>query len=313
MQKVIRIFLYFLIGLTAWIFIFVKTNDVKNQEDFSYKLKERVLGPCSVPLRYSLGNIDSRFGISREVFLAEIQKAEAVWEEKAQKNLFEYKEDADFKINLIFDERQLGTQELKKLQEKFASVDNLQKNISSGYQKLIAEYDKKKKTYEKALKKYENDLEDYQDQVDYWNERGGAPKDEYEKLKDEQKDLEGQVKDLKKAQKEIDVLVKEINELVKKENNVVTDYNQEAETYKTRFGSSREFDQGLYTGKEINIYQFSEMADLELVLAHELGHYLGIEHLESPTSIMHYLIGEQDLENIQPTEEDIEAIESICQ
>ena len=312
MKVFFRILSYFLIGALAWVAIFIKTNEVKGQADFVYKAKSRILGPCSVPLKYSIGQVDSRFGISPEEFQAEVKKAEIVWENATGKNLFEYDEKADFKINLIFDERQERTLELRKLEGKLGNIEEARTEIQNDYKNLTAEYDKKLRKYNEAVNDYEEDVEEYQQEVKYWNEQGGAPEDKYKELVDDSDELKNRRKELEKMRDQINTLVSRINSLSGREKKLVEGYNRQVETYRDRFGEAREFDQGLFTGEAIDIYQFNEDSDLELVLSHELGHYLGIEHLNDPKSIMYYLIGDQNLENIVPTKEDLQAISNIC-
>jgi len=49
-----------------------------------------------------------------------------------------------------------------------------------------------------------------------------------------------------------------------------------------------------------------------LALAHELGHTLGIGHVDNPQSVMYYLMGEQDLKNPHLTKEDLDALKNVC-
>jgi uncharacterized phage infection (PIP) family protein YhgE len=197
-------------------------------------------------------------------------------------------------------------------ERQFENVGVLQKNIETEYDNLLLKYNKKNKNYEENIKDYEDELKKYKDQVNYWNDQGGASEEEYKKLQTKQKDLKKQFSKLKEQKEELNELVKKINSLVKQGNKIAENYNRKVETFKERFGGSREFDQGLYTGQEINIYQFSGLADLELVIAHELGHYLGITHTKDPKSIMYYLMGEQNLNDIKATEEDLAAVKNIC-
>jgi predicted Zn-dependent protease len=95
--------------------------------------------------------------------------------------------------------------------------------------------------------------------------------------------------------------------LVERYNSAVNDFNA------TRDSQEEVFDQGLYTGENITIYQYNDYNHLVLVLAHELGHALGIDHLEDPSALMHYLLEKQDVNNITLTENDKQAIENICQ
>jgi|GEM_PF-5917020 len=52
----------------------------------------------------------------------------------------------------------------------------------------------------------------------------------------------------------------------------------------------QEFDKGDFYKGEINIYEYRNKYDLALVLAHEFGHALEMEHVEDPEAIMHYLL-----------------------
>ncbi|WP_089942832.1 matrixin family metalloprotease [Candidatus Entotheonella palauensis] len=60
------------------------------------------------------------------------------------------------------------------------------------------------------------------------------------------------------------------------------------------------------------IFQFHDMDDLLLVLAHEMGHALGLNHIEPPEAIMHALMGSQNINDLAPTPADIEALQAMC-
>src|SRR6185369_17119194 len=62
--------------------------------------------PCRQPIAYSLGQFDTKFGISKTDFLIAVATAEEIWEKSAGKQLFEYAPDGALKINLIYDARQ---------------------------------------------------------------------------------------------------------------------------------------------------------------------------------------------------------------
>ena len=81
--------------------------------------------------------------------------------------------------------------------------------------------------------------------------------------------------------------------------------------FNNQFGGTREFTQGDYQGDHINVYQFRDRAELILVLAHELGHALQLDHVENPASIMYYLMGEQPPES-RLSAEDLEAFAQTC-
>ena len=63
--------------------------------------------PCKVPVRYFIGDVDTRFGTSAEELARITQNAEALWEGRLNTDLFIHDEvNGTLHINLIFDERQ---------------------------------------------------------------------------------------------------------------------------------------------------------------------------------------------------------------
>lgn len=267
---------------------------------------------CDETLYYSLGSVDERFGISQEEIREVLFQAENIWEKDLSRNVLEYREGAEFKINFIFDERQQQTIEKNNLDSKLEQLSEVQENISQKYAALEAEYKKALGSYERNVANYEKRVNDFNAEVEKWNEKGGAPEDKYEDLRNEEEDLEKLKDKLEGERKRVNAMVVNLNELAKKESGSVEKYNKEVQTYREKFGEANEFNQGEYNGVGINIYQFYEEADLKLVLAHEFGHALGVDHVENPQSIMYYLMEKQDLENTKLTLEDLGAIKGIC-
>lgn len=302
-------YLSIIILFSAWGIILTNREQAR---EVANAVKNVIIKPCSKPLEYSIGEVDPQFGISQNDFIKMAGEAEGVWEKAAEKNLFQYNPDAPFKINLIFDERQAQTLEANKLEENLNSLEMSRQILTKQYASLQDTYNKKLNAYEKNLADYKNRLENYNKEVKYWNEKGGAPEDEYKKLEDEKNKLENLYDNLKDQQKEINKLAGKTNNLVGQENQIVNNYNANLTTYKNKYGGAREFEKGIFDGVEINIYQFNEKTDLHLTLIHELGHYLGLNHVENPQSIMYYLIGEQDLENPILTEEDSAELNKVC-
>jgi len=311
MRIYLKIIILIILVLSGTVFYASKAEEIK----LGATKALRELGwstVCDETLHYSLGNIDPRFNISEEEIKAIISEAENVWESKLGKNVFQYREGAEFKVNFIFDERQLRTLEKDKLDEQLDNLEYDKNNLSQEYKNKYA-------TYNKALAIYEKNIQDYKDQVSTFNKTveklnksGEITKEKYEEMKDEENELAEMKEDLDDERDRLSGLADGINKLVKKENSIVNNYNNKIETYKDRFGEAVEFNQGEYNGLEIDIYQFHDNNDLKLVLAHELGHALGIGHVENSKSIMYYLMEDQDLDNISLTTEDFDAVKNIC-
>lgn len=304
-QYLILIILFSALGI-------IITNKESVQEEVRQIRRQYIDRPCSKPIAYSVGSVDPRFGISQNNFIKTITEAEKIWEDPAEKNLFQYDPSAQFKINLIYDERQQATQESKDMESQLKSLQTTHDQLAGEYNSSSAESKKKIDSYNKAVADYKNQLEKYNQEVASWNQKGGAPGDIFDKLKAEKKDLDSNYSDLEKQRKNLNDLIDKANALAKKSNQAAENYNSNLGTYKSKFGAAREFDKGVYDGNSINIYQFEGVSDLRLALAHEMGHALGINHLSQPQSIMYYMMGEQDLENPKASEEDISALKQVC-
>ena len=62
----------------------------------------------------------------------------------------------------------------------------------------------------------------------------------------------------------------------------------------------------------MSIFQFDSKDSLILVLAHELGHSLGMEHVENPKSLMYPVLGLQKNEPNLLTKEDLTEFMDVC-
>jgi hypothetical protein len=290
----------------------ILTNQDTFRKDFQQVKRTYIDKPCSKPISYSVGEIDPRFGMSQSDFANIILQAEKIWKDPAGKNLFQYDANAQFKINLVYDERQQTTQESKAVEKQLNNLQISHDQLTREYNSSSATTKNRIDDYNKAVENYKEELDKYNKEVQSWNNQGGAPENVYDKLKKEKKDLDNAYSDLEKQRKNINALIDQANSLAQKSNQVAQNYNNNLNTYKNKFGESREFDKGVYDGNSINIYQFNDNSDLRLALAHEMGHALGIDHLNQPQSIMYYMMGEQDLDNPKASSEDIGALKSVC-
>lgn len=268
--------------------------------------------PCTTTLHYTIGTFDNRFQLSQNEFRAAIMEAEAIWEEPFEHDFFVFNPDAEFTINLIFDERQQLTLEEQISRDILERKSVQQDKYLSEYEMLKVQFRIEVKKYETQLQAYEQELQKYNDTVSRWNSRRGAPPIVYKELREERLRLEDQLTDIETKQTNLNRLTDKINSIARENNQFVEEYNTDVITYNNKFGSSRQFDQGDYQGDRINVYQFESKSDLRLALAHELGHALSLQHVDDQKAIMYYLMDKQDIFNPSLTPSDVGALEDRC-
>ncbi len=255
--------------------------------------------------------MDERFDISEGEVRNAISSAESLWEDGTDRNLFTYDAEGGLVINFIYDERQQSAEEEEELREVLDEKEGMSDSVKGEYDSLVKEYQTLRTTYRSAMSVYESKLGAYNAEVADWNERGGAPQDVYERLSQTKMSLSKEEKRLRGFTPELNTLARKINTLGSQGNSIISDYNSLVSEYNDRFSEESEFTQGDYGNKVINIYEFRSEEELSLVLAHEFGHALGLDHVEGDTSVMYAHMEAQKL-TIGLTENDRAAFLLLC-
>jgi hypothetical protein len=251
-------------------------------------------GPDKYPLAYSVGSFDARFGITRDEFLAAAAEAGAVWGKAAGRQLFRPEPGAAFKLNLVYDERQERTIEAKKVR---AAIDSKGRSYDALVWQHARRLERMKESgarYDAAASALQKRLDEHNATVASWNERGGAPPEEYARLERELAELRRGEEGLDRLRSDFNDDVTAVNDLVAQINELAATNNLQVTYYNGKFVESREFEQGIFDGSAITIYQFSGIPELRLALVHEFGHALGFGHVDDPGAVMYFKMEKQD-------------------
>jgi hypothetical protein len=274
-----------------------------------------VLLPCREPITYRLGVIDSQFGLSTATALADMEKAARLWDQGTDKKLLVYdQENGAVVIHFTYDTRQETTQKLSAIGESVNQDRAAYDALKAEYATLYADYINKKAAFVAANDTLKKEAAQYQADVASWNERGGAPKNVYEQLQAQKAHLADMQSELKRTQVSINAQVDEVNTLVAELNSLAKSLNLDVSVYNTIGAlAGEEFEQGVYESslghRTITIFEYENHTKLVRVLAHEMGHALGLDHVDDNDAIMAAI---NEGSKIALTVGDVEELDRVC-
>lgn len=247
-------------------------------------IKSRLLHPTDTRVRYRIGAIDPRFGIDEALVRQVADEAVAIWHTGTNKPLFVYDDKAKLSIELIYDERQeqtLANQRFKKSLEPIIAEHHTEADRLTQTQMRL----------ERLHKAIEQEIKAIQEESQRQHQA------DYDKLNAKRLMVNAKIADYQRLQNDYNASVVAYN----KQNDTI---NELIANGNAKF-ASREFHKGEFDGKHIRIYEFKTIDELRLVLAHEFGHALGLDHSDEPKSLMYPLAGEQDVDDFHLHSADI--------
>lgn len=271
---------------------------------------------CTKPLTFHVGSIDERFSITKDEVANLMQDVAQIWSDAADTTLIEYDELGEISVNLVYaEEQQLSDRERQhrdRLEHEEFSITVLEN-----------EYTRLNREYEKQVQQYDEDSRDLQQTIDRLNEwvlqkndEGGFNEQDLRQFESRKAEIEKVKLDLAQRERMLKRKAAELNDKITFLNQKVEAKNRLVDEYNRQFTGVRKFTQGAYEwtndSRTINIYHFLDMDELRLVIAHEMGHALGIGHVSNPESVMHELMDSQNRKVLELTEEDIQALHSVC-
>jgi hypothetical protein len=268
---------------------------------------------CLTPIKYRIGSLDSRFGITRTDFQRRVEEAAALWSAAAGRKLFNLDSGARLQIDLVYDGRQETTQRLvagrARISEKLKQADRIKDQLAPLQDKFHA----LDKSYSDQASSYHRAVEAYNRVVGQWNAKGGVPEGEEQYLRSEAALLREQDGLLRERRGELNRMVGDINQLVQQYNTLLQTANVEANMLNGSVPLGAEFEEGRYIrqlGEErIEIFEYDGETALAIILAHEMGHALGIRHNANPASIMSPLVHTREL---ALTADDMQGLKTAC-
>ncbi len=264
--------------------VYIQMEEGQSDTDTTYR---PAISPCKLTMGYKIGRFDSDFGISQSRFIEEIDAAALLWGNQIGKTLFSYSPNGPLTINLIYDERQATTNDVNNLAIEIQNAKDAADLVKRIYEqeKVIYLGDGEQLTKDSEAFKIRYDL--YTAKVTMYNSQGGAPPAIYDEMTKELEALKKISSELTARRDALHAYMEVINTKVNRYNELVAYINSLIE--KSNSLGAKKFTEGRFVPRTntIDIYQYNDLIKLRRVIAHELGHVLGINHTENVYSIMY--------------------------
>lgn len=251
---------------------------------------------CVVPLNLHLDTVDPEFDLSRETVRAALDAAVAMWEAETPDRLFRYRPGAGMAVRLVFDERQATARSLDSAREELAQAQAEIARQEGRLDRLHAALEADTERFQRRLEAYRQQGQEYRQLVESWNAgRIDRNRSNRARLERDAETLESEQRQMEQQRRALERRRTELNRDGRALQRQIDAFNERVTALNRRIADTGGFDMALYrqenTRRSITVYKASDAEELRLILAHELGHALGIGHLAEATAVMHASLG----------------------
>ncbi|MEA1915878.1 MAG: matrixin family metalloprotease [Campylobacterota bacterium] len=291
--------------------------------------------------KVSIGEIDPHYNgvLNRAQLTVILKNIEHVFESQLHENIFDHELSGGKPIDILYvppsKMKQSIQNNIQKLKNKKIKIKNLQEYLSS------------KKTYisttQKQLKKLNKNInDDVKFLNQYIKEKNNSKYRSQYEFQQTKKKIARMKKDIftkkdKFQQKRIKFnnFIATYKQKILRHNSSIKQYNRLQRKIEIMARSTKEV-KGVAIGhtktqlttfykegkkhqektitnymKKIEIYGFDNLAQLKAILAHEIGHLVGIDHINKPKALMNPMLQKNQIKNLQLTADDIQRFKSL--
>jgi len=276
-----------------------------------------VAARCDIPIRYSLGAIDGRFGLDRPEVRQALTEAVGMWESVTEASLFRLTPGEGMRVAMVFDERQSRARARQRARSELGKSRDELDATREAFQDKQAELKDDWDDFEQRRRAYEKRQREHERAVQAWQkgdvERTKQRRDELNATAEQ---LKAQAKELERRQDELEQRRRRLEREREAFENQVETFNERVQAHQEEAERLTGFQMGRYeregADRRIEVFKALNGDELRLVLAHELGHSLGIEHVNAGDAVMNERLGPNNRgrETISPV--DRRALAEVC-
>ncbi len=158
----------------------------------------------------------------------------------------------------------------------------------------LQDFNRRSVTHETRVADLDRRFDAFSRKIDIWNENPGT--------EDERARLEAEGNALEQEQ----VLVNNNADQLNLERDILNAHADAlGEEYQSGFFS--------YGDNKLTIHQYDNVNHLKVLLAHEFGHAISIDHIDNPESVMYYLLSEDGvIRDFKLSDDDKTALNRVC-
>lgn len=260
--------------------------------------------PCMLPLAWRVARVDPVFGVDSAAAAALVAEAAGLWETALGRPLFRQDDQDGFPVRFLLRESEegrsadlAGSAFRRAEQEYRAAADGLTGRLV-GLQERLADEEALRLEHRDQVSDFEARVDRHNGEVEGWRERGGAPDEvapvlqaregalleERTRLTEERTTLEALRDTLAAAEASLRGEVEAHRIRGQDLQESLPPVRQAAGFYREAIRAGE--DGSPLVGREIRVHRPGDRGDLVRILAHELGHALGLPHLEAPGALM---------------------------